>query len=679
MRICRWLVAAAMFGLALCGHAAENKYIRAVTYFGDAWPVNYWNSDTHRAAADFQEIQADGFNAVILVLPWGEFQPMVKPVHFNDDAYARLTQVCRVAKARGLRVFMRVSYLWDMYPGEQLPDIERANQLLTQDTLLPAWQQYLRRVRSATDDCAEGSFISWEDYWHIIPYMSRARTAQESAKVSRQLGFDAWLKKQAPGEYRARHAADAKRFGAYPIPDRKSPDFRLVFQWFDERLMRHLMPALASSLPQASIEARVDEDPIYDGDKLIGWYSHNRTFTVKSSPYLMTYWAPAMGAQNKGEKESAKTILERFSGQQKRVADETNNKIFIEQFLFTDNTPSMAMNAAILPDQVSAFLKGVAAPMLAQTSGYALWGARDYEASAIFNGFFSLGTLDWKFEKGAKLVSEGDAAFAQLPPGATVTQAIPLTRDHFRASAQATTLRLRTTGPGQLSADYAGVTREAKLGAGEQTTTLTFPVAGGDSALTLTGLAGTPRVGAVYLSTYSQLSQVRDAQGHPGPHLADIRALNQAIATGAGLPDRLAAEDQTIARASGVSYPERDGARWYAWAGPQVQARVFARGPAIQIRGYIKPSMFGAANGCTLRVYADDSKVLSKTFRTDGPIELTVPLATAQVDAAVDLRLTSSCSLNPKQRKTGDDDRTLSYVLEEINAGPAAKGPARPQ
>ena len=49
------------------------KYIKAVTYFGNAWPLNYWNSDVSRAPADFSQIKSDGFNAIILAVPWGEF------------------------------------------------------------------------------------------------------------------------------------------------------------------------------------------------------------------------------------------------------------------------------------------------------------------------------------------------------------------------------------------------------------------------------------------------------------------------------------------------------------------------------------------------------------------------------------------------------------------------------
>lgn len=525
--------------LAVQAHAAESKFIKAVTYFGAAWPVNYWNSNVNYADADFKEIRADGFNAVILVVPWGEFQPGVEPVRYNDDAYGRLTRVCRAAKKQGMQVYMRVSYLWDMYPGVQMPNMERTNSLVSNDTLMPVWQQYLKRIGTATQGCGNGYFISWEDFWPMMELLASARTEKNAAALSRQVGFDAWARKHADRDFLEKYSAAEKRLGAYPIPSRKSPDFRVAFKWFDDQLMDRLMPALAKSLPNASIEARVDDDPLYDDDKPILWYSHKQTYKVRSSPFVMTYWAPAMGAENRGEIEPAKKVLDRFSYMQKKVADNTSNKIFIEQFLFKDNTPSMPMNAAIMPGQVSAFIKNIAGPMVRLTSGYSLWGARDYDASTLFNGFFSLGDMGWKFMDGAAVVQSGKTFFARLPSGASVIQSIPVARDPYRTFAKSMTLRFRAAGPGIITVAYVGVTRSIQIGAGNGLFKLTFPIPalGSDSVLSITCKSGTVQLTDVVLFNHTQISDVRDSLGKPLQHLADIRALNKMIDAGGGMSD----------------------------------------------------------------------------------------------------------------------------------------------
>jgi len=512
---------------ALLGYAWRPAYIKAFTYFGDAWPLNYWNSNLNHADADFKEAKADGFNAVILVVPWGEFQPGVNPVRFNDDAYGRLASVCQTAQANGLAVYLRVSYLWDMYPDEQMPGEERARSLLSNDSLAPAWGQYLKRLKDSTQPCGKGYFISWEDDWHVINYLSGAKNEQESAARAQALGFDAWVRRRSPPGFLSRYADAEKRLGAYPVPDRRSPDFRAVFEWFDDQLMNRLMPVLAQSLPNASLEVRVDDDPLYDGDKLVGWHSHHKTYKIASSPFVMAYWAPAMGAANAGEKEPAKKVIDRFLYMMKKIADKTDNKIFIEQFLFEDNTPSMAFNAAIEPGQIGRFLEDVADALVKHTAGYALWGRSDYDASTVFNGFFSVGTLGWRFEQGANIARVGDAYAARLPQGASIAQSIPLGRDHFRVFAKSMTLRFRASGPGKISVTYAGTKHQLQIGGGQQLVRIGFPIAAADTELSFTSESGTLDLMDISLFSFTQVSHVRDSLGNPQRHLADIRKLNK--------------------------------------------------------------------------------------------------------------------------------------------------------
>ena len=668
IRVILLCISAAIFSSPSFAHAQDNKYIKAVTYFGNAWPINYWNSNLYQVESDFSEIKNDGFNAVILVIPWGEFQPNLNPVQFNQAAYDRLSDICRSAKAHGLHLYMRVSYLWDMYPGAQQPHIERTQSLFSNDDLMPAWKEYLRRLGSTTQGCADGAFISWEDFWHTISLVATPRTKVDSARLSVQTGFDAWASKHAGKDFLARNANARKRLGAYPFPARNHPDFRTVFQWFDDILAKRLLPAAAEHLPGMSMEVRVDDDPIYDGDRLLEWYSHKQTYKIPSSPFVMTYWAPAMGALNKGEKESAAKVQNRFSFMQKKIAKETKNKIFIDQFLFSDNTPSAAMNTAINPLEVGTFIQGMAKPLIEQTSGYALWGARDYYASIVFNGAFSLKELGWTFSNRATLVRSGSDFLARLPRGATIHQPIPVAQDHFRASSNAMTLRFRAQGPGTISVTYANAMKMEEIGPGEQIVQMNLPQGSEDSALSFTSTSGTVQLTDIYLFSFTQQFGVRDPQGHPLPRLKDIRALNQAIDVHDTKPSRLLADDQTIMKASGVFKPERANADWYAWAGPEVRARMLVKAPAITVRGYMKTSIFTRSPGCTLTAFINGTPAMSKTYTSDEPIDLQIPIASPQIGTQVELRLKSSCHINPKKQRAGQDGRSLSFILNELNA-----------
>ena len=89
------------------------EYMRSVTYFGDEWPINYWNSEDKNMEENMARIAADGFNSLILVIPWREFQPSEVGSYFNERAFARLDQVMDCAERHGLGVVLRLGYVWD--------------------------------------------------------------------------------------------------------------------------------------------------------------------------------------------------------------------------------------------------------------------------------------------------------------------------------------------------------------------------------------------------------------------------------------------------------------------------------------------------------------------------------------------------------------------------------------
>ena len=48
--------------LRMEAQAAFPEYLKSVTYFGDAWPINYWGTEDDNMGANFARIKADGFN-----------------------------------------------------------------------------------------------------------------------------------------------------------------------------------------------------------------------------------------------------------------------------------------------------------------------------------------------------------------------------------------------------------------------------------------------------------------------------------------------------------------------------------------------------------------------------------------------------------------------------------------
>ena len=62
----------------------ENGYLKSATYYSDEWVINFWNSESSHMEEELKQIAEDGFNSIILVVPWREFQPSMNPQRYND-------------------------------------------------------------------------------------------------------------------------------------------------------------------------------------------------------------------------------------------------------------------------------------------------------------------------------------------------------------------------------------------------------------------------------------------------------------------------------------------------------------------------------------------------------------------------------------------------------------------
>jgi len=641
-------------------------FLKGVTYFGRAWPVNFWNSDLSQSKRDFQAIKADGFNTVVMVVPWSEFQPGLDPIRYDDALFSRLREVCEAANGEQLKVFLRVSYLWDFGANEQKPAVERANALMTGDGLQVAWQDYLREVGDATRGCASGYFLSWEDYWHVLDATTGPVTDDKAVEVSRKLGFDAWAREHASKAFRETHADVFGKYGAYPIPAKASPDFREIYAWFDDQLSHRLLDRAAKVLPNISIEARVDGDPVYKDGSIVEWYSHAQTYDVKSAPYLMTYWAPAMGAKNEGERDSAEAVIDRFVYIHKNILKSTGNRLFVEQFLYTDNTPKMRHNATIDPAQMKDFLLGMSAPLLQFTSGYALWGYQNYRASVIYNGFFSLGLTGWKVSGDVTLSNSADGVMAKFGKDSSLSQYLPAERDHYRTESDDLQLRITAEGKGTVDVGVGQSKVSLAVAGPSREYVAVLKHAGMENDVVIHSVSGGVAVTAVYLYRFVQASSVRDDEGKPLPDLDSMRELNRRLDALDGLPSGYSVSRGNLARVIGVYDVERDGDHSFAWAGPKVVAYLHASKPFVSVSGRLSVSMFKDQSACRVDGYVDDVNAGSVQFNRDGMFLLHLPILRDAKSSPTKVELRSSCQTRPVAGK--GDQRVLSYVIDAIES-----------
>ena len=160
-----------------------NGYVAGATYFGHAWPLNFWSSDLSQVPTDFRRIRADGFNTVALVLPWGEFQPGLTPPRYDDRSFSRLESVIRQARSAGLAVILRLGYDWDLNPGKEELSGDRLLALFKSQPVYQAWLDYISEVRRRVAGLSNvrSAFITWEDLWSFV--VSAQGTTNDATRV----------------------------------------------------------------------------------------------------------------------------------------------------------------------------------------------------------------------------------------------------------------------------------------------------------------------------------------------------------------------------------------------------------------------------------------------------------------------------------------------------------------
>src|ERR1051325_5446061 len=84
--------------------------VKGTYYFQPKAAINnFWTwLDMEQAKADFQQLKQDGFNTIVLLIPWGLFQQSIQPITYNELAFRELDQLISLADSSGLKVILRV-------------------------------------------------------------------------------------------------------------------------------------------------------------------------------------------------------------------------------------------------------------------------------------------------------------------------------------------------------------------------------------------------------------------------------------------------------------------------------------------------------------------------------------------------------------------------------------------
>lgn len=402
-----------------------NNIILGTHYWGDAWPVTFWNSaEFHSLESDFRTIKEDGFNTVILAIPWNEFQSDKGAGILRSAPLERLGSALETAERCGLRIGLRVSYYWDYYtsPSGDTCRTRNESRVLSEEGL-SLWVDYLAALHAYVSQFRAFSFafLTWEDFWTPIGFMDESLS--QRLDKSRKTGFTKWLASHVGlPEISKVYGTKFSSFDDVPIPERSSPAARLYFTFWDDWLVDVILHRAEAAFPGLSLEGRVDWDAV---ETPLGRrsFKHDKQFQAERPDWIATYYAPFMFSDNNGDLITAKQAQERIVYMLDNISKASGGKRnFIDQFNFVDNTPGFERATRIIPEEVPAFLRNLAPVLSSRTMGYALWTWKNYVCTPLYNANFELGLEGWTHEGASCQTEQNGDTVARLENGGYLEQ-----------------------------------------------------------------------------------------------------------------------------------------------------------------------------------------------------------------------------------------------------------------
>jgi len=381
--------------------AFQETKIIATHYTGPTWAPSFWsNININRVYQDLSDIRENGFNTVILIIPWVGFQVSVKPIEYSEAYFSLLENICKMINKMNLNLIVRVGYTHEI-GNESIPGhYERMINLFSDNNLLHAWTEYLEQIYKVV---RHGNFLfgflTWEDF-----YLLGLTHGSEELRLilSQKSGFQHFLNKYSLSELSKAYGEDFKSFHNIPIPGTTSPAVYLFNEFWDQYLI-DLFKLSKKYFKKLGMGVRVDCEPSNTEKQYI---CHEKTFDLGGEGGMtLIYYHPAWGALNISDQSTAKETISRFQYLLQKVKEHTDNKIFIDQFNFVDNTPGFETNTRIIPDHVPAFIDKAADIIHKNTIGYGLWSMKDIKGNLIQNGSFERGLQGWEVKNG-KLIED---------------------------------------------------------------------------------------------------------------------------------------------------------------------------------------------------------------------------------------------------------------------------------
>lgn len=513
-------IASALSFLLLTGFIRPNegRYIKAATYFSDDYVGNFWNSESISMDREMQRISDDGFNSIIIAVPWREFQP--NPGQYEEYAIRKLDRVMQTAGAHQLSVILRVGYTWGGIKG--MNGMRRIQRLPVDPNMKNAWLDYVKKIYRSASIYPNfgGGFLTWEDFWTITSELGSQGNSMKSVKDAADSGYAEFARTHySMEELRQLYQDDSLTKETIYFPRGDSGARKVMLEWFDDYL-NSLLKQSQNVFPNLSLETRLDVDPVQMPDGSTHGVSHESTFSVGNASYSATMYSVQMGI---GGSLDAMAVLPKTAELLGRAG--FVKPVFVDQFLFTDNTPGFEQDARFPNDEeINRYLQNVSPVLKEHSIGYGIWTYRDYADNVLYNAQFALGRSGWEFSGQAKVVSYEGSNAAKLNKGGGIAQKLPW-EDSGRKPA-AVKVQMQVDGSGTIRVLGDQDSRIIKVG-GKQTVDFDFGQT--HTHFQIECLDGEVYLDDIKAYTFITEGKLYHENGAEGTAIASIRELNQKL------------------------------------------------------------------------------------------------------------------------------------------------------
>ena len=370
--------------------------IAAAHYFSDCGMANFWSTfRPHRCRDELGSIVADGFSHIILIVPWAQFQPRIDNMEFDTHYMERLRFIMDTAHDLGLKVIFRTGYLWEFTPV-QITTYARFANFFNMPQLPRAWENFhsTLHAQASAHPAFDFAFLTWEDiYWPLFRRLGGA-PAGERLKQAAALGFVDFLKQRRTLEHLNHlYGTSYSDWDSVAIPRYNEG---MMFEWavfFEDILQERIVTGAAQAFPGIGFEGRIDNDiaRLPNGARGYQW-----KLAPAAANRLLGYYHPNLGVLEQ-QSLSADSAVNQLLSATTRYAQLRGSqpRVFVDQFNFVTHNPEFAHFAAISDTELAHFLDRAGPILLNRTSGYGVWGYRDWPNDKIYNGAFGKGLDGW--------------------------------------------------------------------------------------------------------------------------------------------------------------------------------------------------------------------------------------------------------------------------------------------